>query len=36
VLTNTGVKVTYHETEGAHVWSVWRTYLHETLPLLFR
>ena len=35
-LTKTGVKVTYHETEGAHVWSVWRNYLHETLPLLFR
>jgi enterochelin esterase-like enzyme len=35
-LMKTGVKVTYHETEGAHVWSVWRNYLHETLPLLFR
>jgi enterochelin esterase-like enzyme len=35
-LAKTGVKVTYHETEGAHVWSVWRNYLHETLPLLFR
>jgi enterochelin esterase-like enzyme len=35
-LTKTGVKVTYHETEGSHVWSVWRNYLHETLPLLFR
>jgi enterochelin esterase-like enzyme len=35
-LTKTGVKVTYHETEGGHVWSVWRNYLHETLPLLFR
>ena len=35
-LTKPGVKVTYHETEGAHVWSVWRHYLHETLPLLFR
>ena len=35
-LTKTGVKVTYHETDGSHVWSVWRNYLHETLPLLFR
>jgi enterochelin esterase-like enzyme len=35
-LTKTGVKVTYRETEGSHVWSVWRNYLHETLPLLFR
>ena len=31
-----GVKVTYREREGTHVWSVWRTDLHETLPLLFR
>lgn len=30
------VKVTYHETEGSHVWSVWRHYLNDTLPLLFR
>lgn len=35
-LTSRGVPVTYRETEGAHVWSVWRLYLHETLPLLFR
>jgi enterochelin esterase family protein len=36
VLQGAGVKVTYHETDGSHVWSVWRHYLHETLPLLFR
>jgi enterochelin esterase family protein len=35
-LTARGVPVTYRETEGAHVWSVWRRYLHETLPLLFQ
>lgn len=31
-----GLKLTYHETEGGHVWSVWRHYLNDTLPLLFR
>lgn len=31
-----GVSVLYHETEGSHVWSVWRRYLHDTAPLLFR
>lgn len=31
-----GLRLTYHETEGGHVWSVWRRYLHDTLPLLFR
>jgi enterochelin esterase family protein len=36
VLKDAGVKVTYHETDGAHVWSVWRRYLNETLPLLFQ
>lgn len=30
-----GVKVTYRETEGAHVWSVWRNNLQESAPLLF-
>ena len=30
-----GVKVTYRETEGAHVWSVWRHNLNESAPLLF-
>lgn len=34
-LTAAGVKVTYRETEGAHVWSVWRKNLNETLPMLF-
>ncbi|NLT65025.1 MAG: esterase [Acidobacteria bacterium] len=31
-----GVNVIYHETEGSHVWSVWRRYLHDTAPLLFK
>lgn len=35
-LTERGIKVQYHETEGAHVWSVWRRNLNETLPMLFR
>jgi enterochelin esterase family protein len=34
-LTGKGVKVTYKETEGAHVWSVWRNNLNETAALLF-
>lgn len=35
-LTAAGVKVTYRETEGAHVWSVWRKNLNDTLPMLFK
>jgi enterochelin esterase family protein len=34
-LTAKGVKFTFRETEGAHVWSVWRNYLNETAPMLF-
>ncbi|MEO7272270.1 MAG: alpha/beta hydrolase-fold protein [Vicinamibacterales bacterium] len=34
-LTAAGIKLTYRETEGAHVWSVWRRNLFETAPLLF-
>ena len=34
-LTSNGIKVLYRETEGAHVWSVWRNNLVEALPLLF-
>ena len=30
-----GVHVTFKETEGAHVWSVWRKNLDETAALLF-
>ncbi len=34
-LTEIGVRHEYHETEGAHRWSVWRRYLSEFLPRLF-
>lgn len=30
------VKHTFHESDGAHTWMVWRRYLHEIAPLLFR
>jgi enterochelin esterase family protein len=30
-----GVKLKYRETEGAHVWSVWRNNLNESVPMLF-
>ena len=35
-LKSHGIKATYVETEGAHVWSVWRHSLHDSLPLLFK
>ena len=34
-LTQGGIKNTYRETEGAHVWSVWRHNLNDAAPLLF-
>jgi hypothetical protein len=36
LLKDKGVNMLYHETEGSHVWSVWRSYLNETAPMLFR
>ena len=30
-----GLNVTYKETDGAHVWSVWRNNLNETAAMLF-
>ncbi len=30
-----GLKVTYKESEGSHVWSVWRNNLYETAQMLF-
>jgi enterochelin esterase-like enzyme len=30
------VKHTFHESDGAHTWIVWRHYLNEVAPLLFR
>lgn len=35
-LKELGVRHEYVETEGAHNWSVWRTYLADLLPKLFR
>jgi len=35
-LTEHGVKHTFRETGGAHTWMVWRRYLNEISPLLFR
>ncbi len=31
-----GIKHTWHPSEGAHTWIVWRKYLAEVVPLLFR
>jgi enterochelin esterase family protein len=35
-LTAKGVKNTWHPSDGAHTWIVWRKYLAEVVPLLFR
>jgi enterochelin esterase family protein len=35
MLKDKGVNVLFRETEGSHVWSVWRNYLNETAPMLF-
>lgn len=35
-LTSNHVKHTFRETAGAHTWMVWRRYLNEISPLLFR
>ena len=35
-LTANSIKHTFRETSGAHTWMVWRRYLHEISPLLFR
>ena len=35
-LDKAGVKRTWHESEGMHHWPLWRTYLVEVAPLLFR
>jgi enterochelin esterase-like enzyme len=36
LLKSKGVNALYRETEGSHVWSVWRNYLNETAPMLFK
>ena len=35
-LDKAGIKHTYLETEGAHHWRVWRRYLRDLAPLLFK
>jgi enterochelin esterase-like enzyme len=35
-LKESGIKHYYAETEGGHAWGVWRRYLGEFLPLLFK
>jgi enterochelin esterase-like enzyme len=35
-LTTNNIKHTFRETDGAHTWIVWRRYLHEVAPQLFR
>jgi enterochelin esterase family protein len=35
-LTTRNIKHTFRETGGAHTWMVWRRYLNEVSPLLFK
>jgi enterochelin esterase-like enzyme len=35
-LGKAGIEHTFHETEGAHHWRVWRRYLRDLSPLLFK
>jgi enterochelin esterase family protein len=35
-LQTAGIRHTFVESEGAHHWRVWRRYLHDVSPLLFR
>ncbi|HEY2903595.1 MAG TPA: alpha/beta hydrolase-fold protein [Polyangia bacterium] len=30
------IKHTFHATDGFHNWAIWRRYLHESAPLMFR
>ncbi len=36
ILKEKGIRHTAHITGGAHEWRLWREYLHELAPLLFR
>jgi enterochelin esterase-like enzyme len=36
LLTAKGVKHSFKLTDGRHEWTVWRQYLNEVAPLLFR
>ena len=35
-LQKAGIQHTFVESEGAHHWRVWRRYLRDVAPLLFR
>jgi enterochelin esterase family protein len=35
-LQQAGIEHTFLETEGAHHWRVWRRYLRDLAPLLFK
>ena len=35
-LTRNGLEHTFHVTPGGHTWAVWRIYLNEFVPLLFK
>jgi enterochelin esterase-like enzyme len=35
-LNRHNVKHVFHESDGAHTWMVWRRYLNEVAPMLFR
>jgi enterochelin esterase-like enzyme len=35
-LTKAGIEHSYKETDGAHQWMVWRRYLRDLAPLLFK
>lgn len=35
-LDDMGMKYTFMETEGGHIWKCWRVYLGEFVPLLFK
>jgi enterochelin esterase-like enzyme len=35
-LEQAGIEHTFLETEGAHHWHVWRRYLRDLVPLLFK
>jgi enterochelin esterase-like enzyme len=35
-LDEMGMKYTYRESDGGHIWKNWRMYLTEFVPLLFR
>ena len=36
ILDELKIRHTYQETAGSHAWGVWRGYLADFLPLLFR